>query len=202
MTYQDIAKVNKDIKTTSIKGKQYAEVNERVTAFRKLYPEGSIVTEILSVDEGRCVMRATVSTAEGVILGTGTACEERNASMINKTSYIENCETSAIGRALGMCGIGIAASIASAEELLGALAAQEAAPAPAPVKAPAPEQKPAEGLEALAVCADCGEPIASHGKYTPEAIARKTYKTYGRMLCWDCAEKAMAAMKEAAKSDA
>ena len=190
MNYTDLAKVNKEIKTTAIKGKQYAEVNERVTAFRKLYPEGSIVTEILSVDEGRCVMRATVSTGEGVILGTGTACEERNASMINKTSYIENCETSAIGRALGMCGIGIAASIASAEELLGALAAQEAeepklAPAPAPV---------------VAKCADCGKDIEGRGKYTPEAIAKKTHKTYGRMLCWDCAEKANEERK--AKGDA
>jgi hypothetical protein len=182
MNYTDLAKVNKEIKTTPIKGKQYAEVNERVTAFRKLYPEGSIVTEILSVDEGRCVMRATVSTGEGVILGTGTACEERGASMINKTSYIENCETSAIGRALGMCGIGIAASIASAEELLGALAAQEAdAPKAEPVPAPAP---------VVAKCADCGKDIEGRGKYTPEAIAKKTHKTYGRMLCWECAEKA------------
>ena len=191
MNYTDLAKVNKEIKTTAIKGKQYAEVNERVTAFRKLYPEGSIVTEILSVDEGRCVMRATVSTGEGVILGTGTACEERGASMINKTSYIENCETSAIGRALGMCGIGIAASIASAEELLGALAAQEAEepkPAPAPIPAPAP-------APVVAKCADCGKDIAPHGKYTPESIAKKTHKTYGRMLCWDCAERANEARK-------
>lgn len=187
MNYTDLAKVNKEIKTTAIKGKQYAEVNERVTAFRKLYPEGSIVTEILSLDEGRCVMRATVSTAGRVILGTGTACEERNASMINKTSYIENCETSAIGRALGMCGIGIAASIASAEELLGALAAQEAEASKAePVPAPAP---------VVAKCADCGKDIAPHGKYTPESIAKKTHKTYGRMLCWDCAEKANEARK-------
>lgn len=192
MNYTDLAKVNKEIKTTAIKGKQYAEVNERVTAFRKLYPEGSIVTEILSVDEGRCVMRATVSTGEGVILGTGTACEERGASMINKTSYIENCETSAIGRALGMCGIGIAASIASAEELLGALAAQEAeAPKAEPVPAPAP---------VVAKCADCGKDIAPHGKYTPESIAKKTHKTYGRMLCWECAEKANEERK--AKGDA
>lgn len=194
MNYTDLAKVNKEIKTTAIKGKQYAEVNERVTAFRKLYPEGSIVTEILSVDEGRCVMRATVSTGEGVILGTGTACEERGASMINKTSYIENCETSAIGRALGMCGIGIAASIASAEELLGALAAQEAE-APKAAPGPAPESAPV-----VAKCADCGKDIEGRGKYTPEAIAKKTHKTYGRMLCWECAEKANEERK--AKGDA
>lgn len=196
MNYNDLAKVNKEIKTEPIKGKQYAEVNSRVDAFRKLYPEGSIVTEILSVNDDHCIIRATVSTAEGVILGTGTAREDRNASPINRQSFVENCETSAIGRALGFCGLGIEASIASAEELHVALAAQEAeAPKAEPVPAPAPESAPV-----VAKCADCGKDIAPHGKYTPESIAKKTHKTYGRMLCWDCAEKANEARK--AKGDA
>lgn len=192
MNYQDIAKVNKEIKTEPIKGKQYAEVNSRVDAFRKLYPEGSIVTEILSVNDDHCIIRATVSTAEGVVLGTGTAREDRNASPINRQSFVENCETSAIGRALGFCGLGIEASIASAEELHVALAAQEAeAPKAAPGPAPAP---------VVAKCADCGKDIEGRGKYTPEAIAKKTHKTYGRMLCWECAEKANEERK--AKGDA
>lgn len=194
MNYQDIAKVNKEIKTEPIKGKQYAEVNSRVDAFRKLYPEGSIVTEILSVNDDHCIIRATVSTAEGVILGTGTAREDRNASPINRQSFVENCETSAIGRALGFCGLGIEASIASAEELHVALAAQEAE-APKAAPGPAPKSAPV-----VAKCADCGKDIEGRGKYTPEAIAKKTHKTYGRMLCWDCAEKANEERK--AKGDA
>ncbi len=51
------------------------------------------------------------------LLGTGTAYEKENSSFINKTSYIENCETSAVGRALGMAGFGIDTSIRSAEEM-------------------------------------------------------------------------------------
>jgi hypothetical protein len=55
------------------------------------------------------------------VLGTGTAYEKESSSFINKTSYIENCETSAVGRALGMCGFGIDVSVASAEEVQNAI---------------------------------------------------------------------------------
>lgn len=61
-----------------------------------------------------------------IILGTGTAYEKENSSFINKTSYIENCETSAVGRALGMAGFGIDTSVASAEEVENAMQQQEA----------------------------------------------------------------------------
>ena len=120
ITYKDIEKVNKEIKTTDIKGKDYAEVPQRVTAFRKLYPQGTITTEILSIEDGICVMKATVSN-NGEILGEGTAYEKENGSFINKTSYIENCETSAVGRALGFAGFGVDVSIASAEEVINAI---------------------------------------------------------------------------------
>ena len=120
ITYKDMEKVNKEIKTTDIKGKDYAEVPQRVTAFRKLYPQGTITTEILSIEDGICVMKATVSN-NGEILGEGTAYEKENGSFINKTSYIENCETSAVGRALGFAGFGVDVSIASAEEVINAI---------------------------------------------------------------------------------
>ena len=120
ITYKDIEKVNKEIKTTDIKGKDYAEVPQRVTAFRKLYPQGTITTEILSIEDGICIMKATVSN-NGEILGEGTAYEKENGSFINKTSYIENCETSAVGRALGFAGFGVDVSIASAEEVINAI---------------------------------------------------------------------------------
>lgn len=120
ITYKDLEKVNKEIKTTDVKGKDYAEVPQRVTAFRKLYPQGTISTEVISLENGVCVMKATVSS-DGVILGEGTAYEKENSSFINKTSYIENCETSAVGRALGFAGFGINASIASAEEVINAI---------------------------------------------------------------------------------
>ncbi len=119
-TYEELVKANALIKTTDVKGKEYAEVPQRVKAFRSLYPGGSISTEILSLADGICVMKATCADENGSILGTGTAYEKEGSSYINKTSYIENCETSAVGRALGFAGFGIDTSIASAEEVMNA----------------------------------------------------------------------------------
>lgn len=126
MTYAELKKVNSEITTTDVKGKMYAEVPQRITAFRKLYPNGCISTEIISLDGDVCIMKATVMDENGKVLGTGTAYEKEGSTFINKTSYIENCETSAVGRALGMCGIGIDTSIASYEEVSNAIAQQEA----------------------------------------------------------------------------
>lgn len=121
ITYEDIKKANDAIKATPIKGKDYAEVPQRIKAFRMVYPTGTILTEMLSNENGVCVFKATVSfkdeTGEQVILGIGTAYEKEGSTFINKTSYIENCETSAVGRALGMAGFGIDTSVASAEEV-------------------------------------------------------------------------------------
>lgn len=128
MIYEDIARVNKEIKTMDIKGKNYAPVQERITAFRKLYPTGSILTELVSNENGVCIFRATVGFTDEqgnfTILGQGSAYEKEGSSYINKTSYVENCETSATGRALGMAGIGIDESVASFEEVANAMANQ------------------------------------------------------------------------------
>ena len=90
-TWEDIARAAATIKTLPIRGKEYAQVPERVKAFRMIHPDGSIVTEILHMEGDMIVMRATVSDADGKVLGTGTAFEDRNSSYINKTSFIENC---------------------------------------------------------------------------------------------------------------
>ena len=125
MKFEDLMRVNETIMTIDVKGKQYAEVNQRIKAFRMLYPEGTIETEIIGINDGVCIMRAKVysSNEHGTrtLLGTGTAYEKENSTFINKTSYIENCETSAVGRALAMCGIGIDTSVASAEEVINAI---------------------------------------------------------------------------------
>ena len=123
--YEDIKKANETINTTNIKGKEYAEVNQRIKAFRMVYPEGSIVTQLISNENGVCIFKATVTNCESKVLGTGTAYEKENSSFINKTSYIENCETSAVGRALGMAGFGIDTSVASFEEVANAIQQQD-----------------------------------------------------------------------------
>ena len=125
MTYEEIQKASKSIKTTDIRGKQYAEVNQRIKAFRMLCPNGCITSEILSNNGGVVVMKASVLDEEGRLLGTGTAYEKEGSSNINKTSYIENCETSAVGRALAMCGFGIDLSVASYEEVSNAIEIQD-----------------------------------------------------------------------------
>ena len=139
MTFEDLQKANESINATLLKnektGKEigyYAEVNQRIKAFRMLYPEGTIETEMLSNENGVCVFKASVyaykqdiPTSRQLLLGTGHAYEKENSTFINKTSYIENCETSAVGRALAMCGIGIDKSIASAEEVINAVNNQE-----------------------------------------------------------------------------
>lgn len=128
MDYNTIVEANKLIKTTPIKNKDYAEVNQRVKAFRFLFPAGSITTELVSDDGEKCIFRATVADDEGKVLGTGTAFELKSSSFINKSSYIENCETSAVGRALAWVGLGVDASIASYEEVGNAIENQNKKP--------------------------------------------------------------------------
>lgn len=123
--WEEIQKANETIKTTDIKGKDYAEVNQRIKAFRMVYPTGSITTEIVSLVDGIVTMKTTIKDNEGNVLSTGYAYEKENSTFINKTSFIENCETSAVGRALGMCGFGIDTSVASAEEVRNAIENQK-----------------------------------------------------------------------------
>ena len=122
--YEQIAKANDSIRATDIKGKDYAEVNQRVKAFRQVHPNGTITTEIVSLQDGVVLMKATILDDDQRLIATGLAYEKENSTFINKTSFIENCETSAVGRALGMCGFGIDVSIASKEEVENAQANQ------------------------------------------------------------------------------
>lgn len=120
-----IAKANEGIRTKEIKGKQYSEVSQRIKAFRLVHPSGCITTEIIDMNNGIVTMKASVFDEQNHLLGTGFAQEKENSNFINKTSYIENCETSAIGRALGMCGYGVDVSVASAEEVQNAIHNQQ-----------------------------------------------------------------------------
>ena len=128
MEYKKLEEVNKILNKTDIKGKDYVEVNERIKAFWKLCPEGKIETQILSLENGMCVIQAKVyeNKTDTDLRATGIAYEKEGSTFINKTSYIENCETSAVGRALGNAGIGIDTSVSSAEEIQNAILQQEA----------------------------------------------------------------------------
>ena len=125
MTYEQLKEANELITTTDIKGKDYAEVNQRIKAFRSIYPDGCIESEIVKLEDGVVTIKATVRDPDWRILSTGYAQEVEGSTYINKTSFIENCETSAVGRALGMLGIGIDTSVASADEVENAIKGQE-----------------------------------------------------------------------------
>lgn len=105
-----------------IRGKEYVEVKDRVLQFNKDYPRGFITTEIIQQDEKLITMRATatpdVLNPERKFTGTAQEWKDDPKSMVNKTSFVENCETSAVGRALALMGIGVIDSIASAEEVM------------------------------------------------------------------------------------
>ena len=109
--------------TISIHGKDYATVAHRLAiARRNLGSRMKIVTDIVSIDKDTVVCKATVHVG-GTLIATGHAEERRAASRINQTSALENCETSAVGRALAFCGI-TNDSIASAEEVAAAIEQQ------------------------------------------------------------------------------
>lgn len=113
------------MKSVDIKGKDYVMVNERIKYFRENYKDWSLETEIIELTEERAVFKAIIKDDKCRIIATGLAYENQSSGFINKTSYIENCETSAWGRALGNMAIGIDASMASADEVSNAIGQQE-----------------------------------------------------------------------------
>ena len=124
INFEQIQKANEGLKAIDVKGKRYVMVVEKVKAFRSLFPEGFIHTDIISLNDDVVVMQSKAGYYEnGVekVLGTGLAFERRESSFINKTSYIENCETSAVGRALSFIYFGADDSISSADELANAI---------------------------------------------------------------------------------
>jgi len=106
--------------TVNIRGKQYSTVAERVKAFRGDDASRSITTEMLFVDGESVRFLATIADASGRVLATGHAEEWRADGKINQSAAVENCETSAVGRALAFLGYAGDASLASADEVDGA----------------------------------------------------------------------------------
>lgn len=193
MNFEELKKANESIVTTTVSNKQYAEVNQRIKAFRMVFPMGKIITDITFLENGIVTMKATISTDDDKILSTGYAQEKEGSTFINKTSYIENCETSAVGRALGMCGFGIDTSIASLEEVQNAIENQSKQPNSTPVKfkpnaaATAPKETtfiaPSETpTDDTSTCSACGKEIAP-------TIGAYSIKRYKKALCMDCQKK-------------
>ena len=115
--------MTKDSGVVKIHGKEYMTVARRINDFRAKHPAYGVHTEILSIDADTVVCRATITDENGRQVSSGIAEEHRRASKINQTSATENCETSAVGRALAFFGLA-GTEIASADEVAGAISQQ------------------------------------------------------------------------------
>jgi len=105
-------------KAISIKGKDYVLVADRVIYFNEQYPMGSISTEIVRYEQKQVIIKATIKPeVDNARIFTGYSQAIEGEGFINKTSALENAETSAVGRALAMMGIGVIDSIASIDEI-------------------------------------------------------------------------------------
>lgn len=111
----------------NIRGKEYKTVALRVQEFREQFKDYALTTDVIQLDQDQCVIKATVLNELNRVVATGLAQEFRKASQINGTSYVENCETSAIGRALACLGLG-GQEFASANEVLNAIHQQNNPP--------------------------------------------------------------------------
>jgi hypothetical protein len=102
----EVNDLNRTHGVTQRGGKKYTEVFVRVEAFRKAFgTDHGINTEILMDDGKRVVIKAAITNSAGMIVGSGMAEEIRGQGNVNKTSALENAETSAIGRALASIGL-------------------------------------------------------------------------------------------------
>ena len=115
----------KKLKTVDIgRGTEYVQVDERLRYLRENYPNASLLSEMLSNENGICVFKTSL-VIEDKVVATGHAYEKEGSTFINKTSYIENAETSSWGRCLAQFGIGIHNGVASANEVANAILQQE-----------------------------------------------------------------------------
>jgi hypothetical protein len=157
------------MKTINIKGKEYIPVNERLKHFRQNYPNYCLVTELVQATEQHCVFKASIVNSDGILMATAHAHETQADGYINKTSFIENCETSAWGRVLGNFGIGIDTSVASADEVKTAVSKNKA-----PVK-PKSSPKPkltAPQLEAMLKAIEDGKGDVVKGKISNYTLTK------------------------------
>lgn len=170
-------------KAIQFKGKDYVEVKERVIYFNETYPNGCIQTLKLESND-RVEFKAIVIPDSDKPLrfftGHSQASFADTTSFVNKTSAMENAETSAVGRALAFMSIGVIDSVASLDEINKANNSRTSSYTTQTIKTPIKtksdqldhNQLPFDGEE---VCSKCNAPMATS----------KTKGTkYCSKLCW------------------
>jgi len=139
-----VNELNKSHGVTQRGGKKYTQVVHRMEAFRRfLGLDYGVDTQIMVDDGHRVVIKATISNNNGNQIGSGMAEEIRGDGHVNKTSALENAETSAIGRALSSLGLagGEYASSNEMDAVTRKSVALQTTPTPAPTPPPATEEK-------------------------------------------------------------
>ena len=145
------------MKAIEYKGKAYITVNERLKEFRNTFKGYSLITEIIELGNDYATIKASVIDDKGTLRATGFAREVVAKSPTNKFAFLENCETSAIGRALGNFGIGIDTAICTADELIMKLSQSGIAKEEIEVKEEIEQDVPQDILDAVAECKTADE---------------------------------------------
>ncbi len=174
-----------------IKGKTYQTVAYRLAEFRKQFPPDShwnIATKCLHCDDDHVIFKAIIKAPDGQTVATGHAFERWSSSPLNQTRAYENCETSAIGRALAAAGF-IGSEFASADELALALQAQaQSSPASKAAAKPQPPASPAKPTQPAAAqpeakpaspAAKPAEPAKPQNQAKPASQARPAAPSQG-----------------------
>lgn len=146
--------------------KVYTQVVHRMQAFREHYGlEVGVDTQLILDDGQRVVMKAIITDNQGMIIGSGFAEEIRGQGRVNETSAIENCETSAVGRALASIGLS-GGEYASMNEMDGVgRKTQAQASTPTPPLVDSQTEKPQTNWESWAqqACKDVHDIKDLHG---------------------------------------
>jgi hypothetical protein len=146
----------------------YETVEDRIDAFYKDNQDGRILTEIHTLSADQVIFIALVYVGE-ILVATGFAYEKEGSTPVNKTSHIENAETSAIGRALANYNYAKKGARPSREEMQKVVRMQT------------PEQEKKEQTVMVAKCSVCSEPIVT-------AVAVFSKQKFGKLLCRKCQE--------------
>ena len=170
--------MKKDTGIVMMHGREYKTVASRVAEFRgnDQFAGWGIDTNILSNVDGVVIIKATICDADGKQIGAGTASEKEGSSNINKTSHIENCETSAIGRALASIGLA-GTEYATADEVVNAINNNEALGA----KALPPVASHPYSLELFEKAKGQMKQMIVGGKETPASLIAMLKKKYGSL---------------------
>jgi len=183
--------------TVMIHGKAYQTVAYRVQVFREKYPDWTLATEVLHRDGECVVIKASISDETGRLRSTGHSEEYRKATQINKTSALENAETSAIGRALAGLGLG-GTEFASANEVQNAIAQQNKVTptSGAEERLPESERRKVEGLvEEIQMILKMDGPVEAVKAYLEAGLEAETDQYVYFWTFFDSKERA--AMKKA-----